>query len=78
MEIRTTLDALALAVEAYGPEQPTWPMFVPPSPINQVSYLASLTALTELVVAGNPVASEEGYRRRILSLLPSLTILDHA
>ncbi|CAM9321865.1 unnamed protein product [Scytosiphon promiscuus] len=44
----------------------------------QISYLASLTALTELVLVGNPVAEEEDYADRTFVTLPSLRSLDHA
>ena len=43
----------------------------------QVSFLASLTVLTELILAGNPMTAEEDYRGRALATLPSLTALDH-
>ncbi|CAM9709984.1 unnamed protein product, partial [Ectocarpus sp. 13 AM-2016] len=46
--------------------------------VDQVSYLAPLSALTELVLAGNPLAAEDGYRGRTLHALPSLTALDDA
>ncbi|CAN0450300.1 unnamed protein product, partial [Ectocarpus sp. 12 AP-2014] len=45
---------------------------------DQVSYLTPLSALTELVLAGNPLAAEDGYRGRTLHALPSLTALDDA
>ncbi|CAN0028155.1 unnamed protein product [Ectocarpus sp. 8 AP-2014] len=46
--------------------------------VDQVSYLAPLSALTELVLAGNPLAAEDGYRSRTLRALASLTALDNA
>eukprot|EP00903_Cladosiphon_okamuranus_P007182 g6974.t1 len=47
------------------------------SDVGQVSFLASLTALTELVLAGNPMTAHEDYRGRTLTTLPSLAALDH-
>ncbi|CAN0183705.1 unnamed protein product [Ectocarpus sp. 12 AP-2014] len=46
--------------------------------VDQVSYLTPLSALTELVLAGNPLAAEDGYRGRTLHALSSLTALDDA
>ncbi|CAM9099505.1 unnamed protein product [Hapterophycus canaliculatus] len=43
----------------------------------QISFLASLTALTELVLRGNPLAEEEGYADRSFTTLPLLDSLDN-
>lgn len=44
----------------------------------EIEPLASLTLLTSLTLAGNPLASLDGYRSLLLSTLPSLTHLDEA
>lgn len=44
----------------------------------QVASLAALTALTDLVLAGNPAARQTDYRRRVWGFLRPLESLDHA